>query len=177
MRVALVGFRGVGKSTIAKELQRHYKTLAISLDTFIENREHMTIAEIVEKKGWEYFRKKEWESLQNLVEIKGNLIVDTGGGIVEDGIGQKSQSKIKLLKENFCCVYIAMEEKKILHRLEELGYNPNRVPVHGISLQALFRKRLPWFLELADVQIDITGLSISQATKFIIEKINAECLC
>lgn len=177
MRVALVGFRGVGKSTIAKELQKHYGVLAISLDAFIENHEHMTIAEIIEKKGWGYFRQKERESLENLVKMDGDLIVDTGGGIVEDGGGQKALSKIQLLKDNFCCVHITMDEKEILNRLERIGSNSTRVSIHGFSLQSLFRKRQPWFVELADVQIDITGLSISQATKFVIEKIDTECLC
>lgn len=169
-RIALVGFRGVGKSTLTKELQNYFSTLAVSLDAYIENEEKMTIAEIVAQKGWRYFREKEYESIRNLLDISGDIILDTGGGIVEDGDGQKSEKKIKLLKENFYCVYVYMQDDLLLERLQDLGNDSSRVILRGEIKQTL-AKRKPWFEQLADVQVDVSNLPVTEAAKKVFAQI------
>lgn len=66
-----------GKTTLAKKISKEYNIEYIDLDEYIENKYSMTISEIFNKFGEEYFRKIESNSLK---EINKNVIISTGGG-------------------------------------------------------------------------------------------------
>ena len=55
----LTGMMGVGKSTLGKKLAKKLKLKFIDIDQVIEKKEKMTIKEIFENKGENYFRKTE----------------------------------------------------------------------------------------------------------------------
>ena len=82
-RIVLIGFRGTGKSTIGKLLAKKLEWKYLSTDQQIEERVGTTISDIVERKGWKYFRKLETQVIEKLKSSQ-NMIIDTGGGIVEN---------------------------------------------------------------------------------------------
>ena len=57
--IMLIGFMGSGKSTIAKYLSHILEMQDLETDEFIVKREDMTINEIFQRKGEEYFRRCE----------------------------------------------------------------------------------------------------------------------
>ena len=70
---------GSGKSYCAKKIAKKLKLAAYDLDNLIEMTEDLTIAEIFEEEGEEYFRKLEAKILRWFGEKK-NFVLATGGG-------------------------------------------------------------------------------------------------
>lgn len=76
--VFLCGFMGCGKSTVGKLLAKKTGRGFVDLDVYIEELEQMTIPEIFDKKGEDFFRSCESAALADLGEAGG--VIATGGG-------------------------------------------------------------------------------------------------
>ena len=78
-RFFLVGYMGVGKTTIGKLLSKELDVEFIDLDKYIENRYRKTIQEIFAEKGEDKFRIIEREMLLEVATFH-NVLISTGGG-------------------------------------------------------------------------------------------------
>ena len=78
-RIFLVGYMGAGKTTIGNRLAQCLELNFIDLDSFIENRCHKTIEQIISEKGEFGFREIEQSLLQEVSQFE-NVIISTGGG-------------------------------------------------------------------------------------------------
>lgn len=78
-RIVLTGFMGVGKSTVAKHLASILSCERVDLDSVIIEREHRTIAEIVENVGIGEFRRIESEVLADVIGGSAKIIALGGG--------------------------------------------------------------------------------------------------
>lgn len=77
----MVGMRGAGKSTLSKHICKELGFEYISIDNMISE----DLNAFIEKNGWKEFRRLEKELLiQILLKYQKNVVVDCGGGIVED---------------------------------------------------------------------------------------------
>ena len=65
----LIGFMGAGKTTVSRELSQMTGMKELDMDAYIVEREGMSIADMFEKFGEEYFRKKETESLVEIMKV------------------------------------------------------------------------------------------------------------
>jgi shikimate kinase len=77
--ILLVGFMGAGKTTIGKLLAKSLSFSFIDTDEEIEKAEGISIAQIFEKKGEEYFRELESDFITKF--SLSNCIIATGGGM------------------------------------------------------------------------------------------------
>lgn len=165
-RIALVGFRGVGKSAIARRLAEYWNMPLISLDEKIERDEGQRIEEIVRQHGWQYFRDKEWAHLAEAAKSD-KLLLDCGGGIVEEADGVPSERKMRILKENFFCIYIAVNEEKMLYRLKNLARNASRPDLSASdspeNLMQVFKRREPLYLDIAHTVVDISDTNVTES--------------
>src|SRR5258708_36397906 len=80
IRIALTGFMGVGKSSVARHLAHILKCKKIDLDTFIEENEGRRIAEIIDTDGEEFYRSVETRNLRRALDESGARILSLGGG-------------------------------------------------------------------------------------------------
>ena len=106
MNIFLIGYRCSGKTKAGKSIAYVLNRQFIDTDLKIVEEEGMTIFEIVNKKGWDFFRKKETAVL-NKVCNHDKQIVATGGGIVlkkENIVNMKKNGTIVWLKANFATV-------------------------------------------------------------------------
>ena len=95
MNIALIGFRGTGKTTIAKFLAARLDRKIISTDEEIMKRTKMPIAKFVKKYGWGRFREIESDVVEYISDFD-ECIFDTGGGIIvrnENIINLKKREK------------------------------------------------------------------------------------
>lgn len=76
MLIFLIGFMGCGKSYVARNLAPILETDYIDLDKYIEYHEELTVKEIFEQKGEDYFRMQEHRFIEQ-VEPTENLIIST----------------------------------------------------------------------------------------------------
>jgi shikimate kinase len=79
MLIFLIGFMGSGKTTIGKKLAKKMKYAFLDLDQEIEKQENLTISQIFDTSGEDYFRTLENKVLIDLTQLS-NTVVSCGGG-------------------------------------------------------------------------------------------------
>ena len=115
MRVFLVGYMGVGKTTIGKKIANRMGLKFIDLDRVISNEVSMSISQIVDTKGEKYFRQLERKSLIKIAKME-NVLVATGGG------APCFYDNMKLINQSGVSVFLELDEKSLVKRLL-LGQN------------------------------------------------------
>ena len=75
MKVVLIGYMGSGKTTVGKLLSKELNFEFVDLDDYIETRLNEKITDLFATKGELYFRKKESELLNELLDDKRNLVI------------------------------------------------------------------------------------------------------
>ena len=77
--LVLLGMMGVGKTTLGKLVAKNQGLEFIDTDANIENKNSMTINEIFEQKGENFFRLEEKKEILNLLS-KQDCVIALGGG-------------------------------------------------------------------------------------------------
>ena len=90
MAKVLLGFMGVGKSSVAPYLNGRF----VDMDQVIEDKIGMSITDFFAKEGEASFRQIESETLEELLQEGDDVIISTGGGVVV------TECNRKLLKKN-----------------------------------------------------------------------------
>ncbi|RYD70893.1 MAG: shikimate kinase, partial [Sphingobacteriales bacterium] len=75
----LVGFMGSGKTYWGRQWAQHLQRKFIDLDQLIEQQEQLSVQQIFEKPGENWFREKEALTLRSLLDDR-NLLISCGGG-------------------------------------------------------------------------------------------------
>lgn len=84
-RVALVGLRGAGKSTVGAALARRLEVPFVELDERIERLAGLSLGAIFDLQGPEGYRAFEREALEEVLAEGQRLVIATGGSIVASG--------------------------------------------------------------------------------------------
>jgi XRE family transcriptional regulator, aerobic/anaerobic benzoate catabolism transcriptional regulator len=83
-RIALVGLRGAGKSTLGKMLAQHLGWPFIELDRVVEEEYGASIPDLIEMAGTGTFRRHERSALDRIVSTHEAAVITTAGGIVSN---------------------------------------------------------------------------------------------
>ncbi len=79
-KIIILGYMGAGKSTIAQQLAEELRLPSYDLDHEIEKQQQQKITTIFAKKGEVFFRKMEYQVLQQLLQQEERAIISLGGG-------------------------------------------------------------------------------------------------
>jgi XRE family transcriptional regulator, aerobic/anaerobic benzoate catabolism transcriptional regulator len=83
-RIALVGLRGAGKSTLGRMLAQHFGWPFIELDRLVEEDYGASIPDLIEMAGTATFRRHERGALDRIVTAHEAAVITTAGGIVSN---------------------------------------------------------------------------------------------
>jgi XRE family aerobic/anaerobic benzoate catabolism transcriptional regulator len=83
-RIALVGLRGAGKSTLGRLLASHLGWPFIELDRRVEEEYGASVPDLIEMAGTATFRRHERGALERVIADNEAAIITTAGGIVAD---------------------------------------------------------------------------------------------
>jgi XRE family transcriptional regulator, aerobic/anaerobic benzoate catabolism transcriptional regulator len=83
-RIALVGLRGAGKSTLGRMLAQHLGWPFVELDRVVEEDYGASIPDLIEMAGMATFRRQERAALERVIAAHAAAVVTTAGGIVAD---------------------------------------------------------------------------------------------
>ncbi|EKT54311.1 shikimate kinase AroL [Providencia burhodogranariea] len=122
----IIGPRGSGKTTIGKQLAEHKSFQFVDTDKLIVERAGMSIAQIVEQHGWEYFRRLESDVLKSISEQ--NVIVSTGGGII------LSKENQQVMRDNGTVIYLSAKPEVLAARLAAEPQADQRPSLTGKSI-------------------------------------------
>jgi|GEM_PF-1180909 len=149
MTIILIGFMGVGKTTIGKALARTLNTDFIDLDEAVSIKAHLDISKIFEQQGELAFRKLEHECLVDSLKHQ-DVVISTGGGIIEN------LANLTLLTATDAkIIWLTSSINENIHRL--LQDTNQRPLIHNSTLPefwALWQERQPKYSALADLTLD-----------------------
>lgn len=83
-RLALIGLRGAGKSTLGRALAERLDVPFVQLNKVIEQEAGMRIPEIFDLLGQSAFRRLERQALDRVIEENAVAVIETGGGLVSE---------------------------------------------------------------------------------------------
>jgi XRE family transcriptional regulator, aerobic/anaerobic benzoate catabolism transcriptional regulator len=81
-RIALVGLRGAGKSTLGRKLAEQLGWPFIELDRVVEDEYGARIPDLIEMAGIATFRRQERSALERVIARNESAVITTAGGIV-----------------------------------------------------------------------------------------------
>lgn len=113
----LIGFMGVGKTTIGKQIAALNKVVFIDTDSQIEKETSKSIKEIFETDGEIAFRKLETDTIRS---INRKAIIACGGGL------PAHNNNIEYLKHKGTVIYLKASTETLIKRLEK---NKNKRPL------------------------------------------------
>lgn len=148
MRVFLIGYKGCGKSTVSKVLSERLLIPYYSFDQEIEKQEAKSISEIIEEKGWDFFRNRESSLLEKFSKTKG--VFDCGEGIIE-----LKKNRDIFQKEEW--VFFLKADVKILKgRLSDKKDRPLLSPSkdYFIEMEEVYKRRLPLYEQCSKFIVD-----------------------
>lgn len=117
MNIYLIGFMGVGKSTVARLLSKRLDYELIDTDHEIELEEGMPVNEIFKLEGEEYFRGLE-AYLIHKIAGQDRTVVSCGGGII------KSEDNIKAMLGSGYVILLEAAPEVIYDRLKDDNTRP-----------------------------------------------------
>jgi len=161
--VVLIGMRGSGKSTIAKLLSQKLNKQFVELDELIVKRVGLSISEIVEKYGWDFFRNKESEIVQEISETFG-MVISTGGGIVT------RPQNVDALKKNGVFVFLNASLKTLVKRMGDDSNRPflTNAKTRHEEIEKLLKERESLYRKAADKIIETDNLDPNKVTATIL---------
>ena len=113
----LIGFMGVGKTTIGKQIAAFNKVVFIDTDSQIEKETSKSIKEIFETDGEIAFRKLETDTIRS---IDRKAIIACGGGL------PAHNNNIEYLKHKGTVIFLKASTETLIKRLEK---NKNKRPL------------------------------------------------
>lgn len=155
-KIALVGLRGAGKSTVGSQLAAALEATFIELDALIEQEAGMSLRELFELRGEAHYRTLEREVLERVLRDPHAAVIAAGGSIVT------APDTWRRLQEGARTVWLQASPASHLERVRAQG---DLRPMEGrpnalVELEAILDERAGLYAE-ADVHIDTDVLGIA----------------
>lgn len=151
-RIALVGLRGAGKSTLGKMLAAHLEVPFIELAEVIERIAGMTLPEVFSLYGQSAYRRYEQRTLQLVIDTHERFVLSTGGSIVTE------PSTFDELLTSCYTVWLKASPADHMARVVAQGdrrpMGDNREAMQ--DLERILAGREPMYMK-ADVTVDTSG--------------------
>lgn len=152
--IFLIGFMGVGKSTMARLLAGELDAKLIEMDETIEEETQMSISAIFEQYGEEHFRDLETELIRRIAG-EGGAIVSCGGGAV------LRAENVRMMKESGRIVFLSATAETIYERVKDSTNRPLLAGNMNVEYIAkLIERRQEAYEQAADVTIATDGKSM-----------------
>jgi len=164
--IVFIGFMGVGKGSVAREVVKHSDYIAIDTDDLIESMENKKIKKIFEENGENYFRKREKQVAKWLEKSVHNTLVSTGGGFYKQD-NLRNIGIIILLDSPFDAIIKRIKQHP--NAAKKLKKRPLLSDLK--EARKLYEERRPQYLKLADIVIDVTDKSAQECAKELLKKV------
>ena len=114
-RIALIGLRGAGKSTLGAKLAQLLHMPFVELDREVEKEAGAKLGEVFAMYGQDAFRRFERRALERVLEQHERAVIATGGSLVND------PASYELLLERCFCVWLKASPEDHMARVIAQG--------------------------------------------------------
>ena len=159
-RIALIGLRGAGKSTLGARLAKELDAPFVELDYEIEREAGTSLSEIFLLYGQAGYRRYERRALEKVLERNQRCVIATGGSIVSE------PGTYDLLLSTCYTVWLRAEPEEHMARVVAQG---DTRPMAGNTeamddLRRILAGRAALYRQ-ADSVVDTAGRSVEQSLK------------
>ena len=163
--IFLIGFMGAGKSTISDYLKNVLAMDVVEMDQRIVERQGMSISDIFETYGEEYFRELETNLLIEM-QSRSNVVVSCGGGV------PMRERNVAEMKKNGRVVLLTAKPETILERVKDNHDRPLLENNKNVSFIAdLLEKRRAKYEAAADIVVETDGKSELEICEELIHRL------
>jgi shikimate kinase len=164
--IVLIGFMGVGKGSVAREVIKNSEYMTMDTDDLIESMENRRVKKIFESEGEEYFRNLEKNVALWLQDSVKNTLISTGGGFYK----QKNLKKIGII------VLLDSPFDEIIKRIKAHPNAEKKLKKRPLlsdlkAAKKLYEERRPEYLKIADIVLDVTDKSVQECAKELLKKV------
>ena len=163
--IVMIGFMGAGKSTVADYLSMMFAMDVVEMDQEIAKEEGMSIPDIFETYGEEYFRDLETELLKKMQSRK-NVLISCGGGVA------LRECNVEQMKKNGRVVLLTASPEEVYERVKNSDDRPvlaGRKNVKGIA--ALMEERREKYEAAADIIVNTDHKTILQVCEELVQRL------
>ncbi|MDR0620052.1 MAG: shikimate kinase [Bacteroidales bacterium] len=156
-RIFIVGFMFSGKSSYGNNLAKIMGRSFTDTDNLLVSQQGMSIAEMFEKYGQEWFREKEKNVLRSLLSLN-NAVISTGGGT------PAYSDNMTWMLNNGTVVYLHISAKDVIERIrnsDTLASRPLLKNSDSAHIEKLLNERVPVYER---AHITVSGLSFNAST-------------
>lgn len=162
MNLYLIGYRGTGKTTVARRLAERLGWPWLDADVVLEQRAGRTIAEIFEQGGEPLFRDLESQVVADLAKLDRHVIALGGGAVLREenrhAIRADGNGNIVWLQATPATIHARLKTD-----VNTRQRRPNLTVMGGREeIERLLEQRRPLYAALADATIDTEGKSPAQ---------------
>ncbi len=159
-RIALIGLRGAGKSTLGEALATELNLPFIELDREIEREAGTGLSEIFLLYGQQGYRRYEQRCLEKILESQSRCVIATGGSIVSE------PGTYDLLRSSCFTVWLKAKPEEHMARVTAQG---DMRPMAGNAqamddLKRILQSRAALYGQ-ADTTVNTAGRSAKQSLK------------
>lgn len=163
--IFLIGYMGTGKSTVAAYIAKQYGMEVLEMDQMIAEREGMSISDIFEKRGEDYFRDIETKLLVEM-QMQEYKVVSCGGGVV------LREQNIEEMRKSGKIVLLSATAETILDRVKDDGSRPLLQGNKSTAfINDMLDKRRQKYESAADIVIQTDGKQVTDISNEIFEQI------
>ena len=170
-RIALVGMRGAGKTSLGSRLAEHLAVPFVQLVTEIEKLGGMPVAEILSLSGQDGYRLLEEKALFDVLARLDKCVIETGGSIVsETGL-------FNVLLTTCQVVWIKAEPEEHMQRVIDQG---DMRPIESnddamAALRRILDAREPYYAQ-SHTTIDTSGRKLEDSFRQLLASLSKKCL-
>lgn len=158
MRIALIGMRGAGKSTLGSMLAKAAGKRFVELDNEIEKDTGMPLGEIFSLYGQSGFRAIEKRTLERILKEHERAVISVGGGVVSE------KETFDFLISRCYTVWIKARPEEHMSRVVAQGdFRPMAANNQAMEdLRRILEAREPLYRK-ADLLLDTSGASVEES--------------
>jgi XRE family aerobic/anaerobic benzoate catabolism transcriptional regulator len=162
-RIALVGLRGAGKTTLGQRAADALGVAFVELDREVERASGMELSEIFSTRGQAMYRRLERQCLETVIERFDRVVIATGGSLVTE------PATYDLLLS--ACFVIWLSAKPEEHMGRVLAQGDLRPMAEGPQamddLKAILESRTPLYAK-ADAEVATSGKTEAEALALLL---------
>jgi shikimate kinase len=166
MNIVLVGYRGTGKTAVAKLLAERFGLRVVHLDAEIERKAGKPIPDIVEEVGWPGFRDLEEEIVRRFA-LQDGLVIDCGGGVIE------REANFDVLRGAGPVIWLQASPATIVTRIGGDDQRPSLTGTKSFTDEVVevLERRTPLYQRIAHLAVDTDTQEAMQVAEEIGKKV------